>query len=70
MQRFLFAYTVNSTGLESEFSQVAETEEKARQLVKERVADIEFTDEDDVVIGKLIKTIDATKHYYECEGCT
>jgi hypothetical protein len=34
------------------------------------VADIEFTDEDDVKIGKLIKVIEAKDHYYECEGCT
>lgn len=70
MKRYLFSYTIKSTGESSEFSQIAQSEEEAKQLLLERVADIEFTEIEDVLIGDLIKTIDASTHYYECEGCT
>lgn len=70
MTRYLFEYEVLSTGTQREFSYVAESEGKARKLVKERIADLEFVDEDDVRIGSLIKTLDATNSYFECEGCT
>ena len=70
MNRYLFSYSIKSTGDSGEFSQIAQSEEEAKQLIVERVADIEFTDTEDVVIGELIKTINASTQYYECEGCT
>ncbi|RAS79971.1 hypothetical protein [Priestia endophytica] len=70
MNRYLFQYEVLSLKKEGEFSVVAQSEEEAASQILERVADIEFTDEDDVKIGRLIKVIEAKDHYYECEGCT
>lgn len=70
MKRYLFEYEVVSSGKKSEFSIVASSEEEAVAQILERVADMEFTDEDDIKIGKLIKTLDLKDHYYECEGCT
>jgi hypothetical protein len=70
MQRYLFEYEIKSTEKKGEFSHVEQTEEIARKSVQERIADFEFVDEDDVVVGKLLKTLDATKNYYECEGCS
>ncbi|CAM3042782.1 hypothetical protein PASE110613_13710 [Paenibacillus sediminis] len=70
MTRYLFEYKIVSTGYVSEFSHVAESEEKAKEEIRARIADIEFVEESDVVVGKLIKTLDATNRYYECEGCS
>ncbi|MDL4842374.1 hypothetical protein [Aquibacillus rhizosphaerae] len=70
MKRYLFEYEVISSGLISQFSIVSASESEAKAQIKERVADIEFTEESDITIKNLIKTIDATDNYYECEGCT
>lgn len=68
-QRYLFEYEVLSTQKKGEFSQVAETEEQAKALIHERIVDLEFTEDEDVVIGKLIKVLDADKQIFQCEGC-
>ncbi|MFM9279642.1 hypothetical protein [Paenibacillus jiagnxiensis] len=70
MTRYLFEYELKSTGYKGEFSWVAESEEQAKTAVHERIADLEFVDMDDVMVGKLLKTLDATNQYYECEGCS
>ncbi|MDO7905607.1 hypothetical protein Q5741_04175 [Paenibacillus sp. JX-17] len=70
MIRYLFEYEVKSTGYKGEFSWVAENEEQARTAIRERVADLEFVDLEDVIVGQLLKTLDATQQYYECEGCS
>lgn len=70
MKRYLFEYEIISTGMISQFSIVAANEDEAKANIKERVADIEFTDESDIEIKSLIKSIDASDNYYECEGCT
>ncbi|MFP7478364.1 hypothetical protein [Terribacillus saccharophilus] len=70
MQRYLFEYKILPTGETSEFSHVAASEEEARQSIKERVADLEFVEPEEVEIGTLLRTLDASKRYYECEGCT
>lgn len=69
LKRYLFEYKL-SDGSESEFSLAANSEEEARIAIKERIADIEFVDEKDVIVGDLIKTLDVKDNYFECEGCT
>ncbi|MBA9025285.1 MULTISPECIES: hypothetical protein [Bacillaceae] len=68
-QRYLFEYEVLSTQKKGEFSQVAETEEQAKTLIHERIVDLEFTEDEDVLIGKLLKVLDAEKQIFQCEGC-
>ncbi|PGK51849.1 hypothetical protein CN918_29090 [Priestia megaterium] len=70
MKRYTFEYQIKSTKNIGEFSQVEETEEKAKKLVHARIADFEFVDEDDVVVGKLIKTSNANKEFHVCESCS
>ncbi|MFC7063487.1 hypothetical protein [Halobacillus seohaensis] len=70
MKRFLFEYEVISTGTKSEFSITELNEEQAKDKIVERVADMEFTEEDDIKIGEMIKILNIEDNYYECEGCT
>lgn len=49
MNRYLFEYELQSTGFRGEFSWVEESEEKAKEAVRERIADLEFTDRKSVV---------------------
>jgi hypothetical protein len=70
MKRFLFEYTLLNSEDIREFSQIAPDESEARTLIKERIADLEFVDEIEVTVGRLIKTFSAEKAYYECESCT
>lgn len=70
MTRFLFEYKVLPENTMGEFSSVAATEEEARIMVRERVADLEFVDENEIQVGKLIKTLNLSENrYFECEGC-
>lgn len=68
-QRYLYNYHVISTGKNGEFSQVAESAEEAKTLIHERIVDLEFTEDDDVIIENLIKVLDAEKTIFACEGC-
>ena len=70
MNRYQFNYTITSTGRTGQFSHVEKTEDEARKIAKTRIADFEFTEESDVIVGELLGTFDATKSYYECEGCS
>lgn len=70
MKRFLFEYTILSTGAKRTFSIAEESEELARQVIQERIADIEFTELEDIQVEGLVKTLDLKDTYYECEGCT
>jgi hypothetical protein len=70
MARYLFAYEIKSTGKKGEFSWSANTEEDARKNVQFKVSDFEFVELEDVVVGELIKILDAKSQYYECEGCS
>lgn len=69
MNRYLFEYELKSTGFKGEFSWVEASEEKAREAIQERIADLEFTEIEDVIVGSLLKTMDATNHFSECENC-
>lgn len=69
MNRYLFEYELKSTGFKSEFSWVAESEEKARDAILDRIADLEFTEIEDVIVGSLLKIMDASGHFVECESC-
>jgi len=71
MIRYLFEFELKSTGKKGEFSWIAETEEEARKFVQAKVADFEFVDMNDVVVGKLLATKDPKgNQHYECEGCS
>ncbi|MMZ45659.1 hypothetical protein D1872_72630 [compost metagenome] len=68
--RHTYAYEVISTGYESEFSVEADNSEDAAQLIVGRIADIEFTDEDDIRLGKLLSVSKKVgDNYVACEGC-
>ncbi|MGD6942874.1 hypothetical protein ACQCT6_12640 [Cytobacillus gottheilii] len=70
MQRFLFEYEIISSGISREHSIVAKDEADAKNVAVERIADIEFTDAEDIKLGRLVKAIELKDTYYECEGCT
>lgn len=71
MSRFLFAFTVKSTGKKGEFSWSANTEKEAREKAHVKIADFEFTELDDVEVGEVLKIAEGSgTSYYECEGCS
>ncbi|MNC62498.1 hypothetical protein D3C75_1125260 [compost metagenome] len=68
--RHTYAYEVISTGYVSEFSIEADNSEDAAQLIVGRIADIEFTDEDDIRLGNLLEVSKKVgDNYIACEGC-
>ncbi|MER2061451.1 MAG: hypothetical protein ABS894_00820 [Aerococcus urinaeequi] len=68
--RYTFAYTVNSTGERSEMSVMAESKEDAEAIIKDRIADIEFTEVDDIELGELLSiSKQVGDNYVACEGC-
>ena len=71
MARYLFAFEVKSSGRKGEFSWSAETEEEARGKVLAKIADFEFTEQDDILLGDLLEVRETSgSQYYECEGCS
>ncbi|GGD51058.1 hypothetical protein [Paenibacillus nasutitermitis] len=71
MARYLFAFEVKSTGKKGEFSWSAETEEEAREKVLLKIADFEFSEVEDILLGDLLEVKATTgNQYYECEGCS
>lgn len=70
MLRYTFAYTVKSTGYSSEFSQIATRKEEAASLIVARIADLEFTDLEDIELGEVISISKKVgDNYIACEGC-
>lgn len=69
LHRYLFAYEIPSEGKASEMSVPAKTEDDARAKIKAHIADMEFIEEDQVIVGELIKSIPLKDNYYVCEGC-
>ncbi|MEC0110429.1 hypothetical protein P4H27_26010 [Paenibacillus taichungensis] len=68
--RYTFAYTVKSTGERSEMSVMAGSKEVAAEIISSRIADIEFTEEDDIELGELINISKKVgDNYIACEGC-
>jgi capsid portal protein len=71
MNRYLFEYEIPSTKQAGTFSWTAKTEEEAREKVQAKVADFEFIETNEVIVGKLIEVKETTgNQYYECEGCS
>ncbi|QHT59678.1 hypothetical protein GXP70_06745 [Paenibacillus lycopersici] len=71
MTRYLFEYEVPSTGKKATFSWIGKSEEEARAAVHAKVADFEFMELDDIVVGKVLEAKETTgNQYYECEGCS
>jgi hypothetical protein len=71
MNRYHFEYEIPSTKQTGTFSWVSSTEEEARIKVQAKVADFEFLETDEVIVGKLIEIKGTTgNQYYECEGCS
>ncbi|MCP1184925.1 hypothetical protein [Paenibacillus sp. 1781tsa1] len=70
MMRYTYLYEVVSTGEKSEFSQMATSKEEAAALIIARIADLEFTDESDIKLGKVINISKKVgDNYIACEGC-
>ncbi|MBD8836263.1 hypothetical protein IFU39_00320 [Paenibacillus sp. CFBP 13594] len=70
MMRYTFIYEVLSDNSSSEFSQEAESQEEAAELIVARIADLEFTDESDIRLGKVINISKKVgDNYIACEGC-
>ncbi|WP_339193786.1 hypothetical protein NSQ20_12425 [Paenibacillus sp. FSL K6-1122] len=70
MMRYTYLYEVVSTGEKSEFSQMATSKEEAAALIVARIADLEFTDESDIKLGKVIAISKKVgDNYIACEGC-
>ncbi|PYE51452.1 hypothetical protein HUB98_05535 [Paenibacillus barcinonensis] len=70
MMRYTYLYEVVSTGEKSEFSQEATSKEEAAELIVARIADLEFTDESDIKLGKVIAISKKVgDNYIACEGC-
>ncbi|WP_145052288.1 MULTISPECIES: hypothetical protein [Paenibacillus] len=68
--RYTFEYEVVSSGEKSEFSQMATSKEEAAALIIERIADLEFTGEEDIKLGDLIAiSKQVGDNYVACEGC-
>jgi len=69
-KRYLFSYTLTSSDKPRQFSIVEKNEKLARDKAQERIADLEFAEPEEVIVGDVLRVIDAEKTYYECEGCT
>ncbi|OMF05245.1 hypothetical protein BK129_14755 [Paenibacillus amylolyticus] len=68
--RHTYAYEVISTGESSEFSIMADNSEDAEKLILPRIADLEFTEESDIRLGKLLSVSKKVgDNYVACEGC-
>jgi len=68
--RYTYLYEVISTGGKSEFSQMATSKEEAAALIVARIADLEFTGEEDIKLGDLIAiSKQVGDNYVACEGC-
>ncbi|OMF17221.1 hypothetical protein BK131_04450 [Paenibacillus amylolyticus] len=68
--RYTFKYTVKSTGECSEMSVMADSKEDAEAIIPARIADIEFTEEDDIELGELLSISKKVgDNYVACEGC-
>ncbi|WP_145410058.1 hypothetical protein [Paenibacillus xylanexedens] len=68
--RYTFEYEVVSSGEKSEFSQMATSKEEAAALIIARIADLEFTGEEDIKLGALIAiSKQVGDNYVACEGC-
>lgn len=68
--RYTFEYEVVSSGEKSEFSQMATSKEEAAALIIARIADLEFTGEEDIKLGDLITiSKQVGDNYVACEGC-
>ncbi len=71
MQKYLFAYKVKSSEKSWESSIIAESEEKAREKIVIKIADFEFTEESEIILGELLAVKEASgNQYMECEGCS
>lgn len=69
-KRYVYEYRVKSTQNTGSFSVVTTSKEQADIDIVERVADMEFVEETDIEIVRLITELDPEKRYYECAGCT
>jgi hypothetical protein len=65
-----YAYEVISTGEKSEFSIMADNSEDAASMIVPRIADLEFTEPDNIRLGELLSVSKKVgDNYVACEGC-
>lgn len=71
--RYTFEYINRENGeqpVRSEFSQMATSREEAERLIVPRIADLEFTGPESIVLGDLISiSKQVGDNYVACEGC-
>ncbi|SFP11946.1 hypothetical protein [Salibacterium halotolerans] len=70
MNRYVYSYRILSTGETSRYGVPAATQDEADAGICEAIADIEFTEPEDVQDITLDRIIEESDNYYECEGCT
>ncbi|SFL80792.1 hypothetical protein [Salibacterium qingdaonense] len=70
MNRYIYSYRIVSTGEQSRYGVAAGSQEDADTRIREAIADIEFTETEDVQGIALDRVISEEDNYYECEGCT
>ncbi|MGY4689364.1 hypothetical protein [Salibacterium sp. K-3] len=70
MDKYIYSYHIISTGESSRLSIPASSQAEADARIRDAIADIEFTDPDDVENIKLDRVIIEDESFYECEGCT
>ncbi|SNZ10030.1 hypothetical protein SAMN05421503_1485 [Terribacillus aidingensis] len=69
--RHLFEYKLKGEEETDEQAITTETEEEAKALIKERIADFNFIEESEIEWVKHIGSSNPKGDtYYECEGCT
>lgn len=66
---YIFEYKTLSSGEISQIGVEGNTEEEARSKAAERAADYDFTEVEDIELGKLlsVRILDGSVH--RCEGC-
>ncbi|MFD2704252.1 hypothetical protein [Salibacterium lacus] len=70
MNSYIYSYHILSTGERSRYGIPASSQEDADARIREAIADIEFTEPEDVQGITLDRTITEDESFFECEGCT
>ncbi|SFP19467.1 hypothetical protein [Salibacterium halotolerans] len=70
MNKYTYTYHIISTGENSRLGIPASSQPEADAGICEAIADIEFTEPENVQDIVLDRVIEEDENYYECEGCT
>ncbi|MFD2705416.1 hypothetical protein [Salibacterium lacus] len=70
MNQYIYSYHIISTDEKSRFGVAASNQEEADAGIREAIADIEFTEPEDIQSITFDRVIEEKDNYFECEGCT